>query len=113
MNEIIERAARAFAANEGWEWSSLHETEDTSFGWGKRHIAIRMLQTIDIMREPTEGMLASANADPATAAVDGLVSVAAAHGATLSDFYRDDNIPLKRWWRAMIDAALTGKDGDH
>jgi hypothetical protein len=31
--------------------------------------------------------------------------MAASHGVALPDFYRGDNLPLKRWWRAMIDAA--------
>lgn len=56
MSEVIERAARDFALSEGWTWESLHESEDTSFGWGREHIRRRVHTLIRAIREPTEAM---------------------------------------------------------
>lgn len=85
MNEMIEQMAHRFAAEERWNWSSLHETDDTSFGWGRDHIRTRIRQVLCEMRVPTEAMT--------TAAFKG-------------HWTCDGETDLATVWRTMIDAAL-------
>lgn len=59
------------------------------------------------MREPSVAMVDAATAEPCTKAIDGMVMLAFVHGCKMpSEFCSPNDIPLVRWWKAMIDAAL-------
>lgn len=64
MPSMIEAVARKFAADEGWDWEQLHETEDTSFGWSRDHIRRRVRSTVEAMRTPTGTMVMMAQTAP-------------------------------------------------
>jgi len=84
MSELIERMARDFAEQEGWNWDDLLEMEDTSFGWGRNHIRQRIHSALAAAREPTEAMvIAGSNKDMGLCAED-----------------------VRLGWQAMIDAEL-------
>lgn len=86
MSEMIERVARQFAANEGWEWNRLDEVSDTSFGWARNHIRGRVYDDILAMREPTHEM--------------------STHAFMTCGDEGSLRLVLEAGWRAMIDEAL-------
>lgn len=59
---------------------------------------------INSMMQPDEAMIAAACGDDATKAVDGCIAISAIHGCPLPPEFTGGNLPLKRWWRAMLSA---------
>jgi hypothetical protein len=106
---MVERAAEA-----AYEYTRVNWWTDYAKPWVELSDSERVhwlgaqRAAITAMREPTEAMLNAANADPVTHVVNSLIAIAGVHGATLAREYRDDNTPIRRWWRAMIDRALIG-----
>lgn len=61
---------------------------------------------LETIREPTEAMLAAANALPITARIDSIISLAAMRTGGASPIDPPPNSPIQQWFRAMINAAL-------
>jgi hypothetical protein len=65
--------------------------------------------TIEALREPSEAMMAAANALPVSKQVNGMISFMTLRAGTDTGLPGAPNTPLQQWWRAMIDCALTGR----
>lgn len=127
----LERVAQAMESH----WVSRWRREDGTYWWviyrGKSNHApvmpvgdpfaveenarskCRMLNAVAAvteLRQPSEAMLKAANELPVTKKVDGIVSLAFAHGISLGLECAPPNTPIQQWYRAMIDAILTEQD---
>jgi hypothetical protein len=108
MSEMVERSARAMVVRTAELTGGDPETAWGGVGPLTQKFMYQMAEAVlQAIREPTVGMLAAANGTDVARVMDGLLTVAAVHGSALPDRFHAPNEPLRLWWRAMIEAALS------